>query len=304
MLQPFALEEPASVSEASALLAHYGETARIYAGGTELLLAMKEGLLHYDRLINIKRIPGLAGIALEDGTLCLGAIATHRMLEQAPLVRTHFPTLAWLEAHVANVRVREVGTLGGNLCFAEPHADPGTLLQVYNASVELERQGSKRTLSLEDFFVGPFEVALEPDELLTTIRVPPLPAHTAAAYLKFGFLERPSVGVAVAVTATAAGVQDVRIAVGCVGPAPRRMRAAEALLSGKELAEARAALEAAGALAGRAAEAVTDLHGSAEYKQYLVGVLLRRAFEQAWQWAVGGRGAEGEHGRGGDNGCA
>jgi carbon-monoxide dehydrogenase medium subunit len=288
MLQPFALDEPTSVSEASALLARYGDTARLYAGGTELLLAMKEGLLHYHRLINIKLIPALAGITLEGGSLCIGAITTHRLLERSALIRQHFPALARLEANVANVRVREVGTLGGNVCFAEPHADPGTLLQVYDASVHLERQGGKRSLTLEEFFVGPFEVALAPDELLTSIRVPLLPEHTATAYQKFGMLERPSVGVAVRVTAVPDGVQDVRLAVGCVGPTPRRIRDAEALLAGKELAAARAALAAAGTLAGRAAEAVTDLHGSAEYKEYLVGVLLRRAFEEAHQRAIAG----------------
>lgn len=283
MLQPFALEEPLSVTEASALLAKYGETARIYAGGTELLLVMKEGLLRYERLINIKPIPGMAGIGLEEGTLCIGAATTHRALERSALVRDHFPTIASMEAHVANVRVREAGSLGGNLCFAEPHADPGTLLQVYDASVQIARQGGKRTLSLEEFFVGPFEVALDEDEILTEIQVPLLPAHTAAAYLKFGHLERPSVGVAVTVTAIPEGVEEVRLAIGCVGPTPQRLRQAESLLSGKELVEVRAALNAAGELAGRAANAVTDLHGSAEYKEYLVGVLLRRAFEQAYQ---------------------
>jgi carbon-monoxide dehydrogenase medium subunit len=288
MLQRLILEEPTSVEEASALLSRHGESARLYAGGTELLLVMKEGLLHYERLVNLKLIPGLAGIQLDAGTLRIGAATTHRTLERSALVRTHFPTLATLEAHVANVRVREVGTLGGNLCFAEPHADPGTLLQVYDASVQIDRQGKTRTLCMEEFFLGPFEVALEEDELLTEIRVPPLPAHTAAAYLKFGFLERPSVGLAVTVTAIPEGVQAVRLAVGCVGPTPRRVPEAEALLSGKDLAEVRATLSAAGELAGRAAEAVTDLHGAAEYKEYLVGVLLRRAFEQAYQQAVAG----------------
>jgi carbon-monoxide dehydrogenase medium subunit len=286
MLQPFLLDEPTTVNDVSALLARYGESTRLYAGGTELLLAMKEGLLHYERLINIKHIPGLADIALTDGALRLGAIATHRALERSALVRTHFPAIAQMEANVANIRVRHVGTLGGNLCFAEPHADPGTLLQVYDASVELTRQDGQRVLPLEAFFIGPFEVALAEDELLTAIHVPLLPAHTAAAYLKFGHLERPSVGVAVAVTATLDGVPAVRIAVGCVGPTPRRIRDAEALLSGQDVAGVRAALEAAGTLAGRAAEAITDLHGSAEYKAYLVGVLLRRAFEHAYSQAV------------------
>jgi carbon-monoxide dehydrogenase medium subunit len=294
MLAPFLLDEPTTISDASALLARYGDSARLYAGGTELLLAMKEGLLHYERLINIKLIPELTGQALEHGVLHIGAATTHRALERSSLLRMHFPTMARMEAHVANIRVRQVGTLGGNLCFAEPHADPGTLLQIYDASVEISRQGGKRTLALEEFFVGPFEVALAEDEILTTIYVPPLPAHTAAAYLKFGLLERPAVGVAVAVTALPDGVLAVRLAVGCVGPIPRRMREAEALLSGKDVTEVRATLGAAGALAGRAAEAVTDLHGSAEYKGYLVGVLLQRAFEQAYARAVQGRGGEGE----------
>jgi carbon-monoxide dehydrogenase medium subunit len=290
MLQPFRLDEPTTVSDASALLARYGESARLYAGGTELLLAMKEGLLHYERLINIKLIPELTGHAFTNGVLRIGAATTHHALERSPLLRTHFPSLARMEGHVANVRVREVGTLGGNLCFAEPHADPGTLLQVYDASVELARQGGRRTLSIEEFFVGPFAVALAEDELLTAIHVLPLPAQTAAAYTKFGHLERPSVGVAVAVTAVPEQVQEVRIAVGCVGPTPRRIREAEALLSGKEVTEARLALGAAGSLAGRAAEAVTDLHGTAEYKAHMVGVLLRRTFEQAYQQAVGEEG--------------
>ena len=189
---------------------------------------------------------------------------------------------------MANVRVRGTGTIGGNLCFAEPHADPGALLQVYDAQVRLERQESTRTLALEAFCVGAFEVALAEDELLTEIQVPCLPAHTAAAYRKFGLLERPSVGVAVAVTALPDGVQDVRIAVGCVGPTPRRMREAEALLCGQTIDAVQARLPSAGALAGRAADAVSDLHGSAEYKEYLVGVLLQRAFADAYQQAIAG----------------
>ena len=298
MLPPFALEEPTSVHEASALLARYGEVAHLYAGGTELLLAMKEGLLHYERLINIKLIPGLAGIALEDGALHIGAITTHRTLERSAVVRAHFPTLAEMAAHVANVRVRTVGTLGGNLCFAEPHADPGTLLLVYDASLTLVRQDGTRTLALEQFLVGPFEVALTDDELLTAIRVPVLPMHTAVAYLKYGHLERPSVGVAVAVTALPKQVQEVRVAVGCVGPTPHRLRDVEGLLGQKELSEVRATLDAAGALAGRAADAVTDLHGSAEYKAYLVGVLLQRAFEHAYRQAIGEDTGDTERGRG------
>lgn len=194
-------------------------------------------------MINIKLIPELDQTSMRDGVLHIGAATTHRTLEQSPLVRAHFPTLAAVEANVANVRVREVGTLGGNLCFAEPHADPGTLLQVYDATVQLDRDGGSRQLPVEDFFVDSFEVGLEADELLTSIQVPDLAPHTAVVYRKFGFLERPSVGVAVAVTATAEQVHRVKLAVGCVGPVPRRMRQVEEVLSGKDIDAARAAME-------------------------------------------------------------
>lgn len=281
MLKPFELCEPGSVAEASALLGRHGEAARLYAGGTELILAMKEGLIHYDYLVNVKPIPGLAGIWIEpDGTLRIGAATTHRALEREPLVRERFPALARMEADVANVRVREVGTLGGNLCFAEPHADPGTLLQVYDARAKIEKSGGQRIIPVEELFVGPFETSLEGDELLTEILVPPLPPRSDAAYLKFGFLERPSVGVAVALTLDDGLVKDARIAVGCVGPVPRRMREVEALLKGKEIAKSGALLPEAGQLAARASDAISDLHGSAEYKEHLVGVLLTRAFTQ------------------------
>lgn len=281
MLRPFELVEPASVAEASEVLARHGETARLYAGGTELILAMKEGLIHYSYLVNVKTIPNLAGVRLDGGTLRIGSATTHRTLERDPTVRERFPVIARMEGDVANVRVREVGTLGGNLAFAEPHADPGTLLQVFDATVRIDKKGGSRTIPLEKLFVGPFETCLEGDEVLTEIVVPPLPPRSAAAYLKFGFLERPSVGVGVAVTLDDGRVADTRIAVGCVGPVPKRMREAEGELRGKAIAESRAALAEAGRLAGRVADAITDLHGSADYKEHLVGVLIRRGFEQA-----------------------
>src|SRR5262249_28419401 len=157
-----------------------------------------------------------------------------------------------MERDVANVRVREVGTLGGNLCFAEPHADPGTLLMLFDATARIERNGGARTIPLERLFVGPFETCLEPDEILTEIEVPPLPPRSGAAYLKFGFLERPSVGVGVALTTDDGRVTGARVAVGCVGPVPRRMREAEAALAGKTVADCRGALAEAGRIAARA----------------------------------------------------
>jgi carbon-monoxide dehydrogenase medium subunit len=282
MLSAFALYEPTSVAEASALLARHGESATLYAGGTELLLAMKEGLVQYDYLVNVKTVAGLRGVKLDaGGTLRIGGATPHRAVEHDAAVHARFPVIARMEGDVANVRVREVGTLGGNLCFAEPHTDPGTLLQVFDARVRLERAGGAREIALTDLFVGPFETCRDDDELLTEIVVPPPPPHSGVAYRKFGYLERPTVGVGVALTLDDGHVRDVRIAVGCVGPVPRRMPETEARLRGLAVADRDAALAEAGRLAGRAADAVSDLHGAADYKEHLVGVLLRRTFEDA-----------------------
>ena len=278
MLKRFRLEEPESAAEVSELLGRFGDSAKIYAGGTELLLAMKEGLVQYERLINVKKLKGLSEVSGENGTIKIGALCTHHQLENSSLLQQKLPSLIKLEQNVANVRVRQAGSIGGNLCFAEPHADPGTLLMALSAKLVAEKISGKREITAEDFFVDAYETSLAADELLTGIRVPTPGANSRSAYLKFGYLERPSVGVAVALTLDGATVNNVKIAVGCAGPAPRRVAEAEALLNGKSKDEAVRLLPQAGAIAGRASEAISDLHGAQDYKEHIVGVLLKRAF--------------------------
>ena len=281
MLRRFRLEEPESVAEVSELLGRFGDSAKVYAGGTELLLAMKEGLVQYERLINVKKLKGLSEVASENGAIKIGALCTHHELETSSLLKQALPALVKLEQNVANVRVRQAGTLGGNLCFAEPHADPGTLLIALGAKMVAQKLAAKREIAAEDFFVDAYETSLADDEVLCEIRVPAPGANGRSAYLKFGYLERPSVGVAVALNLSGANVSDVRIAVGCAGPAPKRVQEAETLLSGKSKDEATRNLAQAGALAGRAAQAISDLHGAQDYKEHIVGVLLKRAFQAA-----------------------
>jgi carbon-monoxide dehydrogenase medium subunit len=239
---------------------------------------MKEGLIQYERLINVKKLKGLGEVAGDNGTITIGALCTHRQLETSSLLQEKLPSLVKLEQNVANVRVRQAGSLGGNLCFAEPHADPGTLLMALGAKMIAEKTSGKREIAAEDFFVDAYETSLQADELLTEIRVPSPGANRRSAYLKFGYLERPSVGVAVALTLNGTTVNDVKIAVGCAGPAPRRVAEAEALLTGKSKDEAVRLLPQAGAITGRASEAISDLHGAQDYKEHIVGVLLKRAF--------------------------
>lgn len=290
MLKPFTLHEPSTVAEASSLLRQYGESARLYAGGTELVLVMKHGLAHYGHVVNVKRIPALGGLRLDGDVLRIGAAATHRAIERDDRIRDRLPVLSTLERGVANVRVRNVGTLGGNLAFAEPHADPGTLLLALGARVRAQRDERVRHIPVEEFFIDAYTTALEPDEVLVEVEVPlPLPG-TAAAFLKFGFLERPSVNVAAVVSVSDGLVREARLAVGCVGPKPVRCHRAEAGLAGVPVRDLPAAAEAAGAEASREIDPLDDLHGSAEYKRHIAGVLVQRALAAAAEGLNGGGG--------------
>jgi carbon-monoxide dehydrogenase medium subunit len=281
MLKRFRLEEPQTVADVADLLARFGDSAKLYAGGTELLLAMKEGLVDYERLINVKNVKGLNSVATVNGNIKIGALCTHHELETSPALKEKIPSLVKLEENVANVRVRQAGTIGGNLCFAEPHADPGTLLIALGATLVAEKSSSRREIAAADFFVDAYETSLAPDEVLTEILIPIPSAEARSAYLKFGYLERPSVGLAIALVLSEGGVSHVKIAVGCAGPAPRRVEEAEALLEGKTVAEAARNLPQAGIIAGRASQAISDLHGAQDYKEHIVGVLLKRTWQKA-----------------------
>jgi carbon-monoxide dehydrogenase medium subunit len=232
-------------------------------------------------LINVKPLKGRNDIDADHGPIRIGALCTHPQVDSSNALKENLPSLVKLEENVANVRVRQAGTLGGNLCFAEPHADPGTLLIALGATMVAEKASSKRDIAAADFFVDAYETSLVEDEVLTEIRIPAPGPDARSAYLKFGYLERPSVGVAIALNLAGDAVGDIRIAVGCAGPAPRRVEEAEALLEGKSTDEALRQIAAAGAIAGRSSQAISDLHGSQEYKEHIVGVLLKRALQRA-----------------------
>jgi aerobic carbon-monoxide dehydrogenase medium subunit len=284
MIRKFELHEPDSVAGASSLLAQYGDEAKILAGGTELFLVLKEGFASYPHLINIKTIAGLDQLSYdqEQQVLRIGSLVTHRTLEKSPMIKEQFPLMAEVEHQIANVRVRNVGTIGGNLCFAEPHADPGTLLLACGARVKASNGGRERELSIPELFVDYYETALEPDEILTEISVPRLAENVVGAYLRFCPGERPTVGVAALVNfGDGTGIEDVVLALGCVNPRPIRAEEAEVVLCGKAIEEATTRLDQAGELAARVCDPLNDLRGTAEYKRQLVKVLVKRAIQEA-----------------------
>jgi len=283
MLRRFVIHEPRAVEEASALLEAHGPEAAIYAGGTELLVVMKEGLAHFPHLINIKTIPGLDTIEASDGMLRIGALATHRAIERSPVVRDAAPVLAELEAQIANIRVRSTGTIGGNLCFAEPHSDPATLLVAWDATLRLTSRRGTRDIPAESFFTGLLETAREHDEVLTEIRIPLPPARAGTAYERFKTHERPTATVAAVVRLNGGTIEEARLAVGSVGPRPHRLLGVEAMLTGQ-----RPDADLFAAAAERAAadaEVIEERFESVDYKRHLVQVLSARALATATQRA-------------------
>ncbi|HWO41399.1 MAG TPA: xanthine dehydrogenase family protein subunit M [Candidatus Eisenbacteria bacterium] len=280
-LRRFSIHQPKTVAEASEMLAGFGERGKLYAGGTELLLAMKHDFLRYEHLIDVKTIPGLDAIETTNGALVIGSGATHRAVERSPLVREHMPALAEMERHVANVRVRATGTLGGNLCFAEPHSDPATLLLALNARARLQSRTGERSLPIDQLITGAYETALGSDELLAAIEIPLLSRSERAAYVKFQTHERPTLGLALVLQVGSGGeITRARAVVGSVGVVPARSDDADHLLTGPRGRVEKELPEAARKLA-QAADPVDDLQGSAEYKAHLVGVFLKRALLKA-----------------------
>jgi carbon-monoxide dehydrogenase medium subunit len=275
-LPAFDLHRASSVEEATDLLGRFGDDALPIAGGTELLLLLKLGFGAYGHLVDVRAIPELTGIRLENGFVELGAAATHREIERSAVVRERIPALAEMERSVANIRVRTAGTLGGNLCFSDPHSDPATFLLAAGAQVVVRRGGGPaRVLPLTEFLRGPYETALAEGDLLVSVRVPATGAGTGIAHHKLAFRERPAATVAVWVRSVEGSVEEARIAVGSVGPVAVRASEAEALLT------AGASPEDVAAAAADASGAVEDADGSEEYKRQLVRVLVGRALADA-----------------------
>jgi aerobic carbon-monoxide dehydrogenase medium subunit len=281
-LPPFERHQPTSVDEATELLERHGDDAVAYVGGSELFLLFKFGFADYPHVIDLKAIDELRGIERSGGSLRIGAAETHRAIERHPTVRTEWPALAAMERGVGNLRVRTMGSIGGNLCFADPHSDPATFLLAMGGTVEARRGGGEaRRIPIAEFITGPFENALDHGELLTSVVVPEPAPGAAIIHRKFVLHERPAITVTSHLRLDGGSLADVRLAVGSAGIAAARATAAEELLGGAPAAELDGVLERAGELAAEAADPVEDANGSVEYKRHLVGVLSRRAVRAA-----------------------
>lgn len=282
--------EPTTVAEACALLKQHGGEAKVFAGGAHVTILMKQGLIEPKSLVNIKKIPELQGIRY-DGVegLVIGALVTHRELETSMLVREMLPVLSEAEKEVANIRVRNMGTVGGNLASGEPLTDLAQIFIALDAKLQIAGAGGQRTMLVEDLFVDFYTTNLAEDEIITRVVIPPLPPTSGIEYIRFSsssVVDKPSVGVAVRLTldSGAETIRSARIVLGCVGATPVRARKAEALIMDNKITPELA--QQAGSAASQECSPTSDLRGSEQYKRAIVRTLVKRAALKAYERAL------------------
>ncbi len=282
----FEYHRAASLDEALALLDAYGEDAKVLAGGQSLIPMMKLRFAYPEHLIDVNRVPGLDGIEERDGALRIGALVRHHALETSALIRSRYPTIAYAAPVIADPLVRNLGTIGGSIAHADPAGDIASVMLALGASVVLRSAGGSREVPLRGFLVDTFTTSIRSDEMLTEIVVPAAEPASGGTYLK---QERKVGDWATVGVATALTLRDGRIAragIGLTGVGLTNLEATEAeeALAGAEPTDE--AFAEAGRLAAAAAQPVSDVRGSAEYKRHLIEVYVRRGLARAREMAA------------------
>lgn len=272
---PFAYAKAHSLDEAIALLAKHGDGARLLAGGQSLLATLNMRLSSPQLLVDINGISGLDRIARKDGTLEIGALVRHTQAERAHDIAEHAPLIALALPYIAHPAIRNRGTIGGSLAFADPAAELPACVLALGGELEIAGPKGKRTVKANDFFKGLFETALGPHDLLTAIRVPEATAQSRVGFAEFTRRrgDYAIVGLAASARSDGKGLTDVRLAYFGVGATPLRAKRAEAALANGKLDAAIAALN-------DDLDPPDDIQESGAVKKHLAGVLLKRVAQQ------------------------
>ena len=284
-MQPFEYSRVDTIEQASALLQGAQGRARILAGGTDLLVALRERRMTTDLVIDVKSIAELRALRYDAETgLHIGAATPCWRIYGDPQVSTLYPGLVDAVRQIGGVQIHGRASLGGNLCNASPAADSIPALIVHGAQAEIGGPAERRMVPVEQFCTGPGRTVLKPEELLVALHLPPPPVHSSGAYVRFtprNEMDISVVGAAAWVQLDDAGSHFVsgRVALAAVAPTPLPVPEVESCLAGQQVSDgtfARAAVVAQGA-----ARPITDMRGTAEYRRQIVGVLVRRALEMA-----------------------
>jgi carbon-monoxide dehydrogenase medium subunit len=284
--EPFDIYQPASIQEAREIHAQRGPGGCFLAGGTDLVIAIKEKGLVPRYVVDLKRIESLSGIREDsaDGSLVIGALTTMREVETARGINRRFPFLSQSAAEVGSIQIRNRATIGGNIANATPSADVVPALLVLQAQIKISTAKGTQQVPLESVFVGPGKTIMAPGDILTEIIIPPAPANLRGEYIKFSpreMMDLAYVGVAVAIVIEGNDkvCRDARIALGAVSPTPLRARKAEAVLMNHAINEESA--ERAGEIASTECSPISDVRASAEYRRHMVRVNTKRAILNA-----------------------
>jgi carbon-monoxide dehydrogenase medium subunit len=281
-MTPFELIEPATLKDAIAAIDPDDPSVRPIAGGTALMLMMKAGVFQPRRLISLRKLDGIAGIAVTpSGELTIGALTPLSMVEHSPEVARHTPVIPRIMVRLSNVRVRNVATIGGALAHGDPHMDLPPVAIVLGARVRIVGSQGERELAVEDLLTGYYETALAPNELIASLHIP-AQGKTRAAYFKVtagSADDWPALGVAVALDGDGAAIKSARVVVSAATPKATRLASVEKLLAGATIDDK--TLKTAGDAAADEAEILSDVRGSAAYKRELLRVYIGRAVRAA-----------------------
>lgn len=280
-MRDFFYHTPDTLADALALLDRHGEDARVMAGGSALVVLMKQSLVQADHLVSLRNVPGLNDITQSNGDLHIGAMVRHREVETSAIVQQAAPLVAEVYSRVSTVRIRNAATVGGGLAHADPAQDPPPGLLVMDATVRLVSSSGERLLPVSELFLDYYETAIRPDEIMTELIVPLVPPGARTTYLTY--LPRtaddyPTVSVAALARVENGRCREVRVALGASAPTPIRATAVEEAILGQEVNQANIR-SAAEAVAGQV-DPLDDFRGSAEYKRDMAVVFTRRALEQ------------------------
>jgi len=274
---------PKTLEEALKALAKQPERAKIIAGGTDLIPRLRSGIINPTLLVDLLNIP-LHNIEIREGWIHIGARVTHTDILESNLLASYCPVIVDATKEIAGPPIRNRGTIGGNLVNASPAADLALPLLAYDAIVVLAKEGGERKVLLSEFFTGPGQTILTPNEILTEIRIPAIPPHTASSFIKLG--KRKAMAIAVVSVVTRLTLDDIgniyqaRIALGSVAPRPMRSIMAEAVLEG--MMPSMEIFANSAQVASMESSPISDIRASGDYRKKMVAVLTKRSLVTTW----------------------